>query len=175
MGINMDLEIKYFIIDVDGTMTDGSLYYDNNGNEWKKFNTRDGLGLLAAKQMGMNVIVLTGRKSQATARRMKELGIQYVFQDVKNKRKFLNDFMKEQHIEKEQLAYIGDDLNDYEAMKLAGFRACPADACDEIKSSASYISCKNGGDGAVRDILCHALKQMGKWNEWIKDIQGTGI
>lgn len=168
-------EIKYFIIDVDGTMTDGSVYYDNNGNEWKKFNTKDGLGLLAIKQVGMKAIILTGRNSQATARRMEELSIQYVFQNVKNKRKFLNDFMKEHHIKKEQVAYIGDDLNDYEAMKLAGFRACPSDACEEVKNFSIYISSQKGGDGAVRDVIGHVLKIMGKWDEWIKDIQGTGI
>lgn len=171
----MNLSIKYLFIDVDGTLTDGSIYYDDNGNELKKFNTRDGVGLIAAKQMGIEIVVITGRYSIATARRMSELKIKYLFQDIKNKKQFLEDFMNKNKINKNEVAYIGDDLNDYGAISLAGFVACPSDACDEIKNNSSYISSKKGGEGAVRDIVCHVLKVMGKWDDCIKKVHGTGI
>ena len=83
-------QIKYLIVDVDGTMTDGGIYYDENGNEWKKFCTKDAAGFWAAKQNGIEIVVLTGRECRATSRRMEELKVKYLYQNVKNKYKFLN-------------------------------------------------------------------------------------
>lgn len=171
----MERNIKYLVIDVDGTMTDGGIYYDESGNELKKFCTRDAAGFFAARESGIKIIVLTGRMCVATERRMKEMKVDYLFQAVKNKKEFLKEFMEKNKIMKENLGYIGDDLNDYASMKLAGFIGCPADSCTEILNIADYVSSVNGGNGAVRDIIEHMLRENGKWEELTKQIYGSGI
>lgn len=154
-----NMPIKYIVIDVDGTMTDGGIYYDEHGNELKKFNTRDAAGFFAAREAGIKTIVLTGRKCAATERRMTELKVDYLFQDVKEKATFLQQFMKEHDITKEEIAYIGDDINDLQSMKLVGLIGCPADACEEVRRIADVISVKEGGCGAVRDVIYKILKE----------------
>lgn len=172
----MELEkIKYWIIDVDGTMTDGGIYYDEQGNETKKFCTKDAAGFFAAHQAGMKIFVLTGRECAATKRRMTELKVDYLFQNVKEKTQFLIDFFQENDIQKEEVAYIGDDLNDYEAMQLVGFIGCPKDACKEILEVADYISLQKGGYGAVRDIIEYVLRERKQWSEAIKHVYNMGI
>lgn len=166
---------KYVVIDVDGTMTDGGIYYDEHGNEQKKFCTKDAAGFFAAKKVGIKIIVLTGRKCAATERRMRELKVDYLFQNVKDKKKFLETFMNENQIEKTELAYIGDDLNDFPPMTLAGYIACPNDSCLEIKQIANYISSKNGGYGAVRDILEHYLRECNLWDKAVAEVYHLGI
>jgi 3-deoxy-D-manno-octulosonate 8-phosphate phosphatase (KDO 8-P phosphatase) len=156
--------VTHVIVDVDGTMTDGGIYYDNHGNEVKKFNTRDAAGFFAAKAAGLKTIVLTGRECEATARRMRELEVDIVQQGVHSKAEWLQAFAQEHSLRQENLAYIGDDLNDLPPMNLCNFVACPADACDEVKAIAGYVSGKNGGCGAVRDCLEHMLRQRGEWD-----------
>ena len=99
-------KIKLIVIDVDGTMTDAGIYYDEHGNETKKFCTKDAAGFFAAHQVGMKIMVLTGRECAATTRRMTEMKVEYLFQNVKNKVKFLKKFMVENNISKEEVAYI---------------------------------------------------------------------
>lgn len=167
-------QIKYFIIDVDGTMTDGGIYYDEKGNELKKFCTRDAAGFFAAHKAGIKIIVLTGRETAATVRRMRELQVDYLFQSVVNKEKFLQDFISRNHIKKEEIAYIGDDLNDLYPMRLAGFVGCPADSCPEVIAAANYVSKKKGGSGAVRDVIEHIMRTNGTWDGIIKEIYQSG-
>lgn len=169
------LNIKYLVIDVDGTMTDGGIYYDEQGNELKKFSTRDAAGFFAANKAGIKIIVLTGRECAATARRMSELKVDYLCQNIKDKTSFLDKFIKENHIEKNELGYIGDDLNDLQPMKMAGFIGCPMDSCMEIKKIAHYVSTIKGGYGAVRDVIEYMLKESGKWNKAVSEIYGLGI
>ena len=169
----MYFQIKYLIIDVDGTMTDASIYYDEDGNEIKKFCTRDGVGFLAAKRAGIQLIVMTGRKCKSTERRMKELGVDYIFQGTQNKREFLENFMREKDISKAEVGYIGDDINDYPAMLLAGFIGCPEDSCELVKSKADYVSKVKGGRGAVRDVIEVLLKERGQWDSVIEQLYGS--
>lgn len=172
----MDLnKLKYLVIDVDGTMTDSGIYYDENGNELKRFSTKDAAGFFAADAVGIKVIVLTGRKCEATSRRMKEMKVKYIFQKVDNKFEFLCDFMTSEKIHKEEIGYIGDDLNDLAPMKLVGFVGCPLDSCQEVKEIAHYISPVLGGYGAVRDVIEHILRKIGKWEDVIKDLYNTGV
>lgn len=168
-------KIMWLVVDVDGTMTDGGIYYDNHDNELKKFNTKDAAGIFAAHQAGINIIVLTGRKCIATEKRMKELKIKYLFQNIKDKKQFLVDFMKKMRLSKEEIGYLGDDINDFCAMQLVGYRGCPADSCAEIKNIADYISEFKGGCGAVRDIICHILQERNEWNQAIQKVYGIGI
>ena len=164
--------LKYLVIDVDGTLTDAGIYYDEHGNELKKFSTKDAAGFFAAKALHIKIVVLTGRECAATIRRMGDLKVDYVFQNVRDKRSFLRIFMEDHDIEKEQLGYIGDDLNNLLPMQLAGFVACPADSCEEIKEIADYVSTINGGHGAVREIIEHALRASGDWEGLIEKIYG---
>lgn len=168
-------ELKYMIIDVDGTMTDGGIYYDEHGNELKKFCTKDAAAYFACKQAGIRTVVITGRMCDATKRRMEELKIDCVFQGVKDKETFIRNFMEEHDIEKTELGYIGDDLNDYSSMKLAGFVGCPKDACQEVRKLANYVSSIPGGNGAVRDIVEHILRESGEWDAAVSKAYGIGI
>lgn len=160
--------IKYIIIDVDGTLTDGGIYYDENGNELKKFNTKDAAGFFVAKTCGIYTMVITGRKCMATERRMNELQVGMLEQGVVNKIEFIKKYMQEHNINKNELAYIGDDLNDYSGMLLAGFRACPQDAVKEIKEICNYVSPVPGGQGAFRDVMEYILKERGQLSDAYK-------
>lgn len=160
--------IRYWVIDVDGTMTDGGIYYDNCKNEIKKFNVRDAAGIFAAREAGMSTIVMTGRECAATRHRMDDLRIDYLYQNVKDKYDFLGKIMLDKNISQEEIAYIGDDLNDYDAMHLVGFIACPSDACEEIRQIADYVSDCPGGNGAVRDAISYVLKKQNRWDESIR-------
>lgn len=164
--------LKYIVVDVDGTLTDGGIYYDVNGNEWKKFCTRDAAGFFAAFAAGMEIVVLTGRACAATERRMKELRVKRFYQNVRDKRSFLKNLIEEKGISKEELGYIGDDLNDLAAMKLAGYIGCPADSCKEIQEIAQFVSTLEGGHGAVRDVIEHILRERGEWDNAISKAYG---
>lgn len=167
-------EIQYLVIDVDGTMTDAGIYYDEQGNEIKKFCTRDAAGFFTAHYVGIKIIVLTGRECKATVRRMTEMKVDYLYQNIKDKKNFLSDFMKKNKIEKEKIGYIGDDLNDLEPMSLVGFVGCPADSCEEVLKHADYISPINGGYGVVRDVIRYLLQERGEWEKAIEHIYGAG-
>lgn len=162
--------IRYLILDVDGTMTDGGIYYDSLGNEFKKFNVKDAAGIFAVHAAGIQTVVLTGRKSVAVQKRMEELQITMVYDGIKNKEAFLKKFMLDKNINSREIGYIGDDLNDLLAMKLVGFVACPFDAADEVKKIADYICVSRGGDGAVRESIYYMLNQINKWTDCIKMI-----
>lgn len=168
-------QIKYLVIDVDGTMTDAGIYYDDHGNELKKFCTKDAAGYFAAHQAGMKLMVLTGRECQATTRRMQEMKFDYIVQNIKDKAAYLEDFMKKNEILPQEVGYIGDDLNDLPPMGLCGFVGCPADACEEVKACADYVAQVKGGSGAVRDVICALLKERGQWEDAVSAVYGIGI
>lgn len=168
-------KIKYLIIDVDGTMTDAGIYYDENGNELKKFCTKDAAGFFAAKKAGIRIMVLTGRECAATTRRMAEMKVDHLVQNCKDKVTYLAGFMKEHQIAGEEIGYLGDDINDLSAMGLCSFVGCPADSCAEIKERADYISTVRGGRGAVRDIIEHMLRERGEWETIMAELYGAGV
>lgn len=168
-------KIKYLIIDVDGTMTDAGIYYDEHGNELKKFCTKDAAGFFAAKKTGIRIMVLTGRECAATTRRMTEMKVDYLVQNCKDKVTYLTQFMKDNGIRGEEIGYLGDDLNDLPSMKLCGFVGCPQDACIEVKERADYVSNVKGGCGAVRDMIEHMLRERGEWEQATAEIYGIGV
>lgn len=161
-------EIKLIILDVDGTMTDGGVYIDNNRVETKKFNIKDGCGIVLAHAVGLEFMILTGRESNCVRQRAEELKIRYIYQNVKNKILFLENFMEEQNLQKSQIAYVGDDLNDLYAMRLAGISACPADGAEEIKAQCDYVLNAPGGGGVVREFVELLLKGRGQWETAIE-------
>lgn len=166
--------IKYLVIDVDGTMTDAGVYYDEHGNELKKFCTKDAAGFFAAKKAGIKILVLTGRECAATTRRMGEMKVDFLVQKCKDKVAYLETFLREQGVTWEELGYLGDDLNDLAGMRRSGFSGCPVDACEEVKAQADYVSTVKGGYGAVRDIISALLKKRGEWDRIIEELYGAG-
>lgn len=164
--------IKYLVIDVDGTMTDSGIYYDENGNELKRFSTKDGAGFFACQRGGIEIIVITGRMCQATSRRMQEMHVDKLFQNITKKREFLENYMNENKISKDEIGYIGDDVNDIPPMQLCGFVGCPKDSCKEVLDIADYVSPICGGRGAMRDVIEYIFRQRGQWDELLKVIYG---
>ena len=162
--------IKLVILDVDGTLTDGGIYYDSHGGEMKRFDVKDGLGIKVAIAAGLEIAVITGRESPMVQRRVKELGIQHLIQGVQKKAPAMLQLLKETGLTVEEIAYIGDDLNDLPAMELVGFRACPADAAEEIREICHYVADAKGGHGAVRECLEHILQKHNPLGKKAKDV-----
>ena len=154
--------IRLLVLDVDGTMTDGGVYYDGAGNELKKFAIKDGAGLVLARAAGLQVMICTGRASEAVRRRAEELKVTYLYQGVADKAAFLRGFLAEQGLRREEVAYCGDDLNDLAAMALCGFVTCPADATPAVAPRADYRCPRPGGEGAVRDAVEEILRRAGR-------------
>lgn len=150
----MNKHIKALVMDVDGTLTDGGIYMSKDGEIMKKFHVKDGY---AIKHMLPNhnivPIVLTGRKSMIVTKRCEELGITEVVQGSYNKVKELTDIANRLQIDLEHIAYIGDDVNDFEAMQLVGVRGCPCNAVRDVKNICEFVATVNGGDGAVREFI----------------------
>ncbi len=144
--------IRILIMDVDGTLTDGGIYYDTNGNELKKFNVKDGAGIKSVQNIGIKTMILTGRNSEIVEKRAHELNVTYLYQNISDKYAFLKTFLKKNNIDISDVAYIGDDDNDLECMQNVGFSGAPSDASDKILSVADYVCSRSGGNGAVREF-----------------------
>ena len=149
--------VKYLVLDVDGTLTDGIVYIGNSGELCKGFSVRDGLGIRKIMERGIIPIILTSRESEIVVNRCIELGITEIYQGIKNKKDCLKKIIEDYKIILEELAYMADDINDLEAMQLAFVKACPKDAVFEIKSICNFISHYNGGHGAVREFCEYLL------------------
>lgn len=158
--------IRLLVCDVDGTLTDGGIIYDSSGAESKNFASKDGLILRAMPRLGIPALLLTGRSSEMTKRRATELGCALIGH-ARDKYATLQNYMNENGFDFSSTAYIGDDLNDYAAMKACGFKACPADAAREIREISDYISRYNGGRGAVRDICEEILRRDEKYDAFL--------
>ena len=157
-------KIKLLLLDVDGVMTDGRITYDNDGGEIKAFDVKDGHGLKLVQRAGIKVGIITGRKSAIVARRAAELGIELVYQGVKDKSLPFNEILEELALTAEEVAYVGDDIVDLPVMRNVGFAATVADAVDDVKPFADMVSERPGGRGAVREICEFLLKESGRWS-----------
>ena len=145
--------IKYVVFDVDGTLTDGTINIGNNGELYKSFYCKDGLGIKMLINAGIEVMILTARESDIVISRAKELGIKQVHQGAgDNKEGYLKEILERYNIKPENVAYMGDDINDIGCMKMVSVVACPADAHSKVKECADFISEYNGGHGAVREF-----------------------
>lgn len=159
-------QIRLFVFDVDGVLTDGKLLLLDDGQMARTMNIRDGYALQLAIKKGYEVLVISGGTSEGSVQnRLNKLGIQQIYMGIKDKVKVLQDFMDSQQFNAAQILYMGDDLPDLEAMKLASLPTCPADAAPEIKSVSHYISPFKGGEGCVRDVIEKVLKLNDHWNE----------
>jgi 3-deoxy-D-manno-octulosonate 8-phosphate phosphatase (KDO 8-P phosphatase) len=145
-------KIRMLVVDVDGVLTDGKLYFDHAGNELKAFNTRDGLGMKALQRFGIEVAVITGRKSEAVAHRMTQLGIRHVYQGREDKLDAFLDLLRITGLDAQQVCFAGDDWIDLPVLLRAGLAVSVADAEEQVKQQVHWITGRNGGDGAVREI-----------------------
>jgi len=159
--------IELLVLDVDGCMTDGRIVYTNSGDELKSFNVKDGFAIVAWKRLGKKVAIITGRTSKIVEIRAKELGVDYLFQRVKRKDEKLLELSKLSGIALEKIAAIGDDLNDYRLLKLAGLSFMPQDGVEEIKEVVDVILQKRGGEGAVREMIEYILKREGLFDQYL--------
>ena len=154
-------DIKVLVTDVDGTLTDAGMYYSADGEQLKKFNTRDAKGLeLIREKLGMRVVILTRENSPIVTARAHKLRIDDCYVGILEKLPFMEQFCLENHISMANVAYIGDDINDLECMQKAGFAACPSNGDDDIKKASHYITKEKGGEGAVRNVCDLILKAL---------------
>jgi len=156
--------VSFLILDVDGVLTDGMIIIDDLGNETKQFHVRDGHGLKLLMRVGIEVILITGRTSKVVEHRARELGIQEVHQGAKNKIEILRKIMTKRSITAEHIAYIGDDIVDIPVFREVGFAVAVADASEDAKEAADFITGNGGGRGAVREICELILKVQNKWD-----------
>jgi len=156
--------IKLLVLDVDGVLTDGGIILDNEGNELKRFHVRDGHGIRMLIRAGVRVAIITGRASEVVARRAKEMGVTDVYQGVFRKSEVYEDLLKRYDLRDEEVAFMGDDVVDIEILRRVGLAAVPADADEEAKAYAHFISSREGGKGAVRELVDLILKSSGLWN-----------
>ncbi|MEO6133925.1 MAG: HAD-IIIA family hydrolase [Ginsengibacter sp.] len=156
--------VKTFVFDMDGVLTDGGLYITEENKWLRKMHVRDGYALQLAIKSGYNIIVISGSDSPEVANRLNRLGVQHVFMGVKDKSTILQEWMLANNLELSESLFMGDDIPDYECMNLVGIATCPLDAVSEIKEVATYISPFCGGEGCVRDVIEKVMKLNGKWS-----------
>ena len=148
---NKATNIKLLILDVDGVLTDGKIWYSSDGNEQKCFHTQDGLGLKRLQAIGIQIAIISGRQSNAVDQRMAELGIQHIYQGQSNKINAYESLLKIGNVSPTEVAYIGDDLPDIPIMERVGLRIAVNNAVPEVKAIADWCTSRHGGEGAVRE------------------------
>ena len=156
-------KIKHLILDVDGVLTDGTLFFDANGSEIKGFNVQDGHGIKLWMRAGNSVAIITGRESKVVSHRCSDLGIETVYQNAKNKIEALNEYISDNNVNPMTICYIGDELVDIPVFKKVGLAVAVDNAVPEALECADMITDKTGGKGAVREIIDFLLKEKGQW------------
>lgn len=158
-------KIKLLLLDVDGVLTDGKIIIDDNGTESKAFNVRDGHGLKMLKRTDVQVGIITGRKSHVVEHRAKELGIEILYQGVRNKLEPYEEILNNLSLSDEQIAYVGDDIVDLPVMRRVGASFTVGDASVDVKKYADYTLSFGGGNGAVREVCELILRSQDNWRE----------
>ena len=163
-SINYDLKkIKAFVFDVDGVLSRDVVSLHPNGEPMRTANIKDGYALQLAVKHGYEVAIITGGYTEAVRIRYAGLGLKHIYMRSAVKTEAFDDFMKKTGLNPDEVIYVGDDIPDYEVMKLVGLPVAPNDAAPEIKQIAKYISHKNGGDGVARDVIEQTMKTQGTW------------
>ncbi len=155
-------DIRLLVLDVDGVLTDGGIYYGNGGEELKRFSIKDGLGVKLLQHSGIGVAIITGRSSNLVERRAAELGIQEVIQGREDKREALVELCGRLALTPAQCAYMGDDLPDLGAIRAAGIGMSVADGSETVRAAADWVAERKGGDGAVREAAEYLLRASGR-------------
>jgi len=157
--------IQLLILDVDGVMTDGGIIRDDAGQQLKRFHVRDGAGIVLWRRLQKDVAIITGKESQVVAHRAEELGIEHLYQNVGNKLEIYDQLKDELGVRDDEIAYIGDDLTDLPVMRRVAVPIAVADAVEEVRAAAKYVTKFPGGYGAVRDAIEFLCKEMGLWQQ----------
>lgn len=157
-------DIRLLVLDVDGVLTDGGLYYDLQNQVIKRFNVQDGMGIKLAQQVGITIAVITGLESCAVEARVRDLGITDYYAGYLDKRACLEEIRQRYDLAWEQMAYLGDDWVDLSVMDMVGLPLAVANAQPEVKKIASYVTTAKGGQGAVREVIRHLLIAQGKYD-----------
>ena len=157
-------EITTFVFDVDGVLTDGTIHVTPTGEMLRNMNIRDGYAMKAAVENGYTVCIISGGSNEGVRVRLRNLGITDIHLGVSDKVETFKEFTDIYNIKPENVLYMGDDIPDYHVMQLVGLPTCPQDSSPEIKAISNYISHKNGGKGAVRDVIEQVMKVQGKWH-----------
>ena len=160
--------VELILSDVDGVLTDGGIWYDNQGVEIKQFHIRDGLGIKLWQRAGFRFGVLTARSSHIVKLRAQELGIEIVRQGFENKLPVARDILRELGLSPEKVCYIGDDLTDLPVIRYVGLGVAVADAAAEVRAAAAYVTTSTGGRGAVRELVELVLKAKSRWEDVIQ-------
>ena len=161
---------KLVLTDIDGVWTDGGMFYDQTGNEWKKFNTSDSAGVLFCHYLKIPVGIITGEKTKIVERRAKKLNIDYLYQGITNKLEVAKKLAADLEISLQDIAYIGDDIGDLELLTAVGISAAPNNAPSYVKDIAQYVTSKNGGEGAFREFVEWILSKDINMIELVKSI-----
>jgi len=160
--------VELLLLDVDGVLTDGSIIYDDNSVEIKSFNVKDGLGIRLLIEHGINVGIVTGRRSKALSRRCEDLGIELLFDGIRDKGGLLGSITEKTGVDAKNMAFVGDDLPDIPLMKQVGFSIAVSDAHETLVNIADMVTIAKGGDGAAREICEAILRAKGLWVSIIK-------
>ncbi len=157
--------IRLILSDVDGVLTDGRIVLDDRGVESKQFSARDGMGIRLWQKAGYRFGLITARRSQLVQLRAKDLDIEIVHQGAIDKLTAMRQILDELHLAPEQVCYIGDDWPDLSVVRAAGLGVAVADACEELREAADFVTRAMGGSGAVRELIESVLKNQGRWEE----------
>ncbi len=160
--------IRLVLLDVDGVLTDGTVAIAGSGDEWKAFSIRDGAAIVWAQRSGLEIGLLSGRASEATTRRAKELGITLVLQGEADKRAAYLHLVTSTGLKDDHVAYMGDDLIDLPVLRRVGLSAAPRDACEDVRSRVHYVTDSYAGHGAVREFLELILRGRGRWDALLR-------
>ena len=160
-------KIKLLLLDVDGVLTDGRIIYDSRGHESKFFDVHDGLGVYVLRKAGIKTMLITAKGSKAIKPRARDMRVEAVFENISPKSSILDKILKKYNLKADEICFVGDDLVDLGLMKVVGLPVAVFNAAPEIKQAASYITVRQGGRGAVREVAELILKSQGKWEEVI--------
>jgi 3-deoxy-D-manno-octulosonate 8-phosphate phosphatase (KDO 8-P phosphatase) len=156
-------DITTFVFDVDGVLTDGTVTVTTKGEMLRRMNIKDGYALKTAVDHGFNVCIISGGSNEGVRLRLRGLGVTDIHLGVSNKIDQLEEYFDVYNIKSKNVMYMGDDIPDLQVMQMVGLPCCPQDAAPEVKSISKYVSHKNGGKGAVRDVIEQVMKVQGKW------------
>ncbi len=156
-------KVKICIFDIDGVLTDGSIHVTTSGEQLRTFNIKDGFAIVKAQEAGIPIAIISAGNNEGARKRMEYLGVNHIFLGVKNKIETLEKLLADYHYTFEDVLYMGDDLPDAQILRKVALPTCPADAANDIFGLCKYVSTKEGGRGAVRDVLEKVMKAQGKW------------
>jgi 3-deoxy-D-manno-octulosonate 8-phosphate phosphatase (KDO 8-P phosphatase) len=166
--------IRFLVMDVDGVLTDGAIVCGPDGREWKTFHVHDGFAITAGQRAGLRMALISGRTSEAVARRAAELGLAEVHQGSRDKVATYDGLLRRHGLTDSAAAFVGDDLVDLPLLRRVGLAVAVADAAPEVRAAAHYVTAAPGGRGAVREVIRLILEAQGRWGEVLHRFDGTG-